>query len=494
MDGFSANKIFESINGYTYDDLILHPGYIDFSIDKISLKTKLTKNITLNTPIISSPMDTVTESKMAISLALQGGIGIIHSNNTIEEQVKQVKTVKKYNNNFILDPVIVSENNTLGDLLKIQKECNFSGFPVTTDGKLDSKLVGFVSKRDFDFIENEDILVSKIMTKDLVYAKDGCSLEEAYEILKKNKVNQLPIIDENDKLVSLISRKDLHRNETYPLASKNTKTNQLLVGATVTTHKSDTERVDKLVDGKVDVIVIDSSQGNSLYQIEMLKYIKNTYPKIDVICGNVVTKEQAMNLIKNGCDALRVGMGIGSICTTQTVCGVGRPQASAVYNVAKYCSKYGVPIIADGGISNSGHIVKALSLGASTVILGSLLAGVDESPGECIYKDGMKLKKYRGMGSLDAMKKNSSRRRYLSDNKLVRVAQGVTGSVSSKGSITEFIPHLLQGVKHGFQNIGSKTIGDVHKALYEENLRFEVRSFSAQMEGNIHHLYNYEKD
>ena len=494
MDGSSAQTIFKSEYGYTYDDMILLPRYIDFSSKDINLKTKLTKKISLNIPIVSSPMDTVTESKMAIGIALEGGIGIIHSNKSIDEQLKEVQTVKRYNNGFILNPVVVSKDSTIEEIENIQDEYGFSGFPVTENGKIGSKLVGFVSARDFDFIQNKSEIVENIMTTELITAKEGCSLKEAYHILTENKVSRLPIINENGELISLISRKDLRINKDYPLASKNNETNQLLVGAAISTHNSDKEKADILVSqGNADIIVVDSSQGNSLFQIEMVKYLKEKYPQLEVIGGNVVTKEQADNLIQAGVDGLRVGMGIGSICTTQNMCGVGRSQASAIYNVAKYARNFNVPIIADGGVSNSGHIVKALSLGASCVMLGSLLAGTDESPGEFVFKDGMKLKKYRGMGSLDAMKNNSSRRYLYEKKSSVLVPQGVSGTVSSKGSVHSFVPHLMQGVKHGFQNLGVKDIVNLHSSLYDERLRFEVRSVASQLEGNVHHLYSWDE-
>ena len=494
MDGNSAHSIFKNKYGYTYDDLIILPNYIDFPNSDISLKTNLTKNISLSIPIVSSPMDTVTEAKMAINLALEGGIGIIHCNNTIEEQLKEVKTVKKFNNGFILNPVVVSKDDTIEDIDTIREECGFSGFPITENGKIGSKLVGFVSNRDIDFIKDKNEIIENVMTTDLTTAKEGCSLGEAYEILKKNKVSRLPIVNNNGDLVSLISRKDLRINKDYPLATKDVKTNQLLVGAAITTHEKDKNRADRLItEGKVDIIVIDSSQGNSSFQITMLKYLKEKYPHVDIIGGNVVTRDQAINLIESGVDGLRVGMGIGSICTTQNMCGIGRAQASAVYNVADCASDNDVPIIADGGISNSGHIVKALSLGASCVMLGSLLAGTDESAGEFVYKDGAKLKKYRGMGSLDAMKKNSSRR-YLYEKKAqISVPQGVSGTVSSKGSVHTFVPHLIQGVKHGLQNVGVKTIDNLHEELYGKDLRFEIRTVASQLEGNVHHLYTWDE-
>ena len=438
-------------------------------------------------------MDTVTEANMAINLALEGGLGIIHSNNTIAEQVEQVKKVKKYNNGFITNPIVLSEQQTVADILDIQEQHGFSGFPVTENGKIGSKLVGFVSKRDFDFIllEDNNTQVKDIMTKKLVVGIETSdfSLKKAYEILKKNKVSRLPIINEKGELVSLISRKDQKKKRDYPFATKHPQTKQLLVGAAVSTHPKDRERIQKLIeDGKVDVLVIDSSQGNSIYQLDTIRYIKEHYSDIDVIGGNVVTAKQAKNLIEAGADGIRVGMGIGSICTTQNVCGVGRSQGSAIYDVGKYCAEKGIPIIADGGISNSGHIVKAVNLGASTVMLGSLLAGTEESCGNTFYENGVKLKKYRGMGSIEAMQSNSSRRYNVQKN--IYVAQGVTGCVSCKGSIHSFVPYLLQGVKHGFQNIGVATIKEAHESLYNEETRFEIRSISSQAEGNVHHLFD----
>jgi IMP dehydrogenase len=497
MNGSTAKNIFSGTLGYTYDDIIILPGFINFPTTEVSLRSQVTKNIQLNLPIISSPMDTVTESNMAISLALQGGMGIIHCNNSIETQVNEVKKVKKYNNGFIMNPIVLSENHTVQEVLDIQKQHGFSGFPVTENGKIGSKLVGFLSERDYDFIEDKTISVKKLMTTKLITGKESkenkLTLEKAYEILKKTKVNRLPIVNENNELISLISRKDQKKEQQFPLVSKNKATNQLLVGASVTTHIKDRERIDKLIEeANVDVIIIDASQGNSQYQIDTLKYIKNKYSHIDVIGGNIVTSDQAIQLINHGVDALRVGMGIGSICTTQNVCGVGRPQASAIYDVANYCREKNIPIIADGGISNSGHIVKALHLGASSIMLGSLLAGTDESAGDTIYQDGIKLKKYRGMGSSEAMKKNSSRRYGVENKKNIHVAQGVTGSVSCKGSIHDFLPYLIQGVKHGFQNIGYKTIKKSQEMMYEGNIKFQIRSFASQLEGNVHHLFEYK--
>jgi len=491
MDGFSANELFNEKIGYTYDDIIILPGYVSNSIDNINLTTKLTKNISLKSPIVSSPMDTVTGHKMAIQMALQGGIGIIHNNNTIEEQVKEINKVKRFNNGFITDPKVIKKNMCIRDVIKLADECGFNGFPVTENGELHSKLIGLVSKRDIDFDDNMDKLVSNIMTTNLIIANEDTTLDDCNKIIKEKKISRLPIVNSNNDLVSLISRKDIRNSFNYPLASKNSRTKQLLIGAAVSTSLKDRERIKSLVDAKVDLLVIDSAQGNSVYQLETIKHIKENYRNIDVIGGNVVTIEQAKNLVEAGVDALRVGMGIGSICTTQNVCGVGRSQGTAVYKVSKYCKEFGIPVIADGGISNTGHMIKAFTLGASCVMLGTMLAGADESPGEYFYKDNIRLKKYRGMGSIDVMNSNRGNRYYSNYN--VHVSQGVSGSVVSKGSINTYLPYIIQSIKHGIQYIGSYNIENLHYMTLNDKIRFEIRSIQSQKEGEIHNLYSYEK-
>lgn len=498
MDGYCVSSIFEKNNnftGYTYDDIILMPGYIDFTMNDISLETRVTRNYSIKTPIVSSPMDTVTEYEMAIQLALQGGLGIIHANMELEKQVEMIKKVKRFNNGFINEPIIVSPKHTLSDIFDLIKETGYTGFPVTLDGTRDSKLVGMITKRDIDFVELKTQRISEFMTSldNLIFIRGEVSLDKARDIVISGKKKRIPIIDINGKLVSMVCRKDILNNTEYPLASRHPKTQQLLVAAAITTHPGYMEKVDAIIEAGVDIICIDASQGNSHFQIDVIKNIKAKYNNIDIIAGNVVTVSQARNLIEAGADALRVGMGIGSICTTQDVTGVGRPQASAVYHVAKYCSSLNenIPILADGGVSSSGHIVKALALGASCVMVGSLLAGTDETPGDFSYRDGIRIKKYRGMGSIDAIKKRMGDR-YLANGKDVKVAQGVSGEVVSKGSVKRHIPYITSGIKHGLQNMGIQNVNQLHTKLYNDNIFIEIRSLQAQREGGIHNVLNYE--
>jgi IMP dehydrogenase len=492
MDGFSSKEIFNGMQGITYADFILLPGYIDFQAKDVNLNTKLTKNININLPFVSSPMDTVTEAEMAINMALLGGIGIIHYNNTIEEQTAMVRRVKRFENGFITDPIVLSPQDSLFAIDEIKAKHGFSSIPITENGELDAKLVGLVTNRDTDLILDRNVKIKEVMTTELITAKHGISLEEANQILRKSKKGKLPIVDENYRLVALISRTDLLKNKDFPLASKS-QDKRLLAGAAVSTREEDKERLDCLVKEGLDVVIIDSAQGNSSFQIEMIKYIKKKYTNLEVIAGNIVTQEQVENLIKAGADALRVGMGTGSICTTQETMACGRPQATAVYKCAVAASKHGVPVIADGGISSIGHMMKALAVGAGSVMMGSLLAGAQEAPGEYFYKDGVKLKSYRGMASIDAMKSGGDKR-YFVEKDSVKVAQGVAGSVVDRGSLLNLIPYYATGLQHACQDVGIKSIDELHKKLYNEELRMQIRSQAAQAEGKVHNLYNYKYD
>ena len=496
---FTASQVFvknPACVAYTYDDLIVMPGHIHFGVGDVNISSNLTRNIRLNAPFVSSPMDTVTEHQMAITMALQGGIGIIHSNLSVEEQAAEVRMVKKYKNGFILDPVCLSPESTASDVMQIKNQKGFSSFPITDNGKIGGKLMGIISNRDTGFIEDRTAKVKEFMTprEKLVVAQDGVSLQEANEILKTSKKGKLPVVNENDEIVALIARTDLQKNRDNPLASKDKVNKQLLVGAAIGTRPADRERAAALVEAGVNVIIIDSSQGDSIYQVEMVEHLKSSYPDVDVVAGNVVTPSQANRLIQAGADGLRVGMGIGSICTTQEVCAVGRAQASAVYHVAKFAKKFGVPIIADGGVKSTGHITKALCLGAGCVMMGSMLAGTDESPGEYFYQDGVRLKRYRGMGSLEAMDAGGDKRYVWDDSATnVKVAQGVSGAVQDKGTLRRYIPYLMQGVGHGLQDAGLASVAAAHEKLYADQLRFEIRSPAAQKEGGVHGLHSFQK-
>ncbi|MCA8912672.1 MAG: IMP dehydrogenase [Planctomycetes bacterium] len=489
-NGLSADELFKrSPYALTYNDVILMPGHIDFAPADVDLSSKLTREITVRRPLVSSPMDTVTEHRMAIALALCGGIGIIHYNCTVDEQVAQVRKVRRFENGFILDPVTLSPEHTIADVRAIKKQHGFSGIPITEDGTTRTKLVGMVTNRDIDFEQDHSRKLKEVMTRNLITAKKGISLAEANEILRESKKGKLPVVDENGLLVSLTSRRDLRKNRDYPDATKDAKKN-LMVGAAISTKNEDRDRMDALAEAGVSVVVIDSAQGDSSFQHEMIKYIKKKHPQVQVIGGNVVTEQQAENLIKAGADALRIGMGPGSICTTQEVMAVGRSQGTAVYYTAKAARKHDVPVIADGGISVIGHIMKALSFGASAVMCGSLFAGTDESPGDYVYREGVRLKVYRGMASLDAMKAGGNKR-YFTEQQDVKVAQGVSGFVQDRGSMFDLVAYLTQGLRLALQDAGVRSVTELHNGLEKGTVRFELRSPSAQREGGVHDLYSY---
>ncbi|TYJ57489.1 inosine-5'-monophosphate dehydrogenase [Cryptococcus floricola] len=509
-DGLSLQELMDSRKngGLTYNDFLILPGHINFPASEVSLQSKATKNIVLNTPFLSSPMDTVTEDRMAIAIALHGGLGIIHHNCTAEEQAAMVRRVKKYENGFITDPVCLGPDATVGDALDIKAKFGFCGVPITENGQIGSKLLGIVTGRDVQF-QDAETPIKSVMTKDVVTGSFPLALEKANSLLRETKKGKLPIVDASGNLVSLVARSDLLKNQNFPYASKVPESKQLYCGAAIGTRPSDKERLKLLAEAGLDVVVLDSSQGNSTYQIEFIQWIKSTYPKIDIIAGNVVTREQAAQLIVAGADGLRIGMGSGSICITQEVMAVGRPQGTAVYAVAEFASRFGIPCIADGGIGNIGHIAKATALGASAVMMGGLLAGTTESPGDYFYHEGKRVKVYRGMGSIEAMEHtqrgsvagkqsmlgldNAATARYFSETDAVKVAQGVSGDVADKGSINKFVPYLYTGLQHSLQDSGIKSITEYHEAARSGALRFELRTASAQVEGGVHGLNSYTK-
>ncbi|ORY23541.1 IMP dehydrogenase/GMP reductase [Naematelia encephala] len=505
-DGLSLHELMDSRKngGLTYNDFLMLPGHINFPASAVSLQTKVTKNIVLNTPFLSSPMDTVTEDRMAISLALHGGLGVIHHNCSAEQQAAFVRKVKKFENGFITDPVCLGPDGTVGDVLDIKARLGFCGVPITETGKIGGKLIGIVTGRDVQFRDPETPLRS-VITTDVVTGRAGIALDEANTLLRDSKKGKLPIVDADGNLVSLVARSDLRKNQNYPLASKVPESKQLYCGAAIGTRPADKDRLKLLVEAGLDVVVIDSSQGNSKFQIEFVQWIKETYPKLDVIAGNVVTREQAAQLIAAGADALRIGMGSGSICITQEVMAVGRPQGTAVFAVSEFASRFGVPTIADGGIGNIGHIAKALALGASAVMMGGLLAGTAESPGEYFYHEGKRVKLYRGMGSIEAMEHtakgvpsavgidNAATARYFSEADTVKVAQGVSGDVADKGSITKFVPYLYTGLQHSLQDAGVQSVTELQAESRSGGVRYELRTASAQVEGGVHGLNSYTK-
>ncbi len=442
--------------GLTFDDVLLVPQKSDVTPNMVELSTQLTKNIKINIPIISSAMDTVTESALAIAMAREGGVGIIHKNMTIEQQATEVDKVKRSEHGVITDPFFLSPEHTLQDADELMGKFKISGVPITVDGKL----VGILTNRDLRFEVDFSKKIKDVMTSEnLVTAKEGTTLDEAQEILRKHKIEKLPIVDDNGNLKGLITIKDIEKSVKYPNAAKDSH-GRLLAGAAIGITDDVLDRVKALHDARVDVLVLDSAHGHSQNILNCLKLVKQHYPDIDVIAGNIATAEAAEELIKAGADAVKVGIGPGSICTTRIVAGVGVPQITAIYEVAKVAKKYKVPVIADGGIKYSGDIPKAIAAGADLIMIGSLLAGCEESPGESEIYQGRKFKVYRGMGSIAAMEKGSKDRYFQTGSKKL-VPEGVEGRVPYKGPLADTIFQLIGGLRSSMGYCGAATIKDL---------------------------------
>ncbi|AEM78119.1 IMP dehydrogenase [Thermoanaerobacter wiegelii] len=442
--------------GLTFDDVLLIPAKSEVLPKDVDLKTKLTKKITLNIPLMSAGMDTVTESKLAIAIAREGGIGVIHKNMPIERQALEVDKVKRSEHGVITDPFYLSPDHTIRDAAELMARYRISGVPITVD----SKLVGIITNRDIRFEDDLDKPIREVMTKDnLVTAPPGTTLEEARQILKKHKIEKLPLVDENNVLKGLITIKDIEKAIEFPNAAKDGK-GRLLVAAAVGVGKDMMDRVKALVEAGVDAIVIDTAHGHSKGVLEAVSKIKEKYPDLQLIAGNVATAVATRDLIERGADCVKVGIGPGSICTTRVIAGVGVPQITAIYDCAQEADKYGIPIIADGGIKYSGDIVKAIAAGASVVMLGSLFAGTEESPGEIEIYQGRSYKVYRGMGSLGAMKEGSSDR-YFQEDVTKFVPEGVEGRVPYKGPLKETVYQLVGGLRAGMGYCGVHNIEEL---------------------------------
>ncbi len=451
------NKIVEA--AITFDDVLLVPSYSEVLPNQVSLKSRLTDKISLNVPIVSAAMDTVTEADLAIALARVGGLGFIHKNMTIAEQAAQVNSVKRSENGMIADPVTLSKDHTLAQAKALMAEYRISGLPVVDKNNY---LIGIITNRDVKYQQNLEVKVEEIMTKEnLITSDKTTNLETAKEILLKNRIEKLPIVDKKNKLVGLITIKDIDNQLEYPNANKD-QNGRLIVGAGVGVGEDTIERITALVKAGVDIVAIDSAHGHSKGVLDKISEIRKTFPDLDIVGGNIVTAEAAKDLIKAGANVLKVGVGPGSICTTRVVAGVGVPQLSAIYNVYEFAKKKNVAVIADGGIKLSGDIVKAIASGAGAVMLGSLLAGTDEAPGEEIIFQGRKFKSYQGMGSLSAMKRGGKERYFQSEAKKF-VPEGIEGRVPHKGKLEDVIFQLTGGLRAGMGYCGAKDIEALQK-------------------------------
>ncbi len=460
---FIADKVV--MDGLTFDDVLLIPAYSEVLPRNVELSTRFSRNIKLNVPIVSAAMDTVTEAKLAIAIAREGGIGVIHKNMSIAEQARQVHAVKRAENGMIYDPVTITRGSTVREALAIMKEFHIGGIPVVDENK---KLVGIVTNRDLRFERNLDSLVDDVMTKEnLVTTSQSTDLQQAADILQRYKIEKLPVVDKDGRLVGLVTYKDITKAKDKPNACKD-KLGRLRVAAGIGVTNDSMQRADALVEAGVDAIVIDTAHGHSKGVVDVLKAVKAKYPDLDVVVGNIATGEAAKYLVAAGADGVKVGIGPGSICTTRVIAGVGVPQLSAVYDVAKALEGTDVPLIADGGIRYSGDIVKALAAGAYSVMLGGMLAGVEESPGETIIYNGRKYKSYRGMGSLEAMERGSKDRYFQDGENDVKklVPEGIAARVPFKGSLYEVVYQMIGGLRSGMGYCGAHNIEELHNAKF----------------------------
>jgi len=451
--------------GLTYDDVLLVPAYSENLPHEVNLGSKFTRNIVINTPIISAAMDTVTEHELAISIAQQGGIGVIHKNMSIERQANEVRKVKRSESGMILDPITLNEEALVGDALRLMAENKIGGIPVISKER---KLKGIVTNRDLRFEKKLNKKIAEVMTtENLVTANEDVDLVKAENILQNHKIEKLPVIDKNDFLVGLITFKDIIKVKQHPNSCKD-KFGRLRVAAAVGISKDTFERIEALVKSSVDAIVIDTAHGHSKGVIDLLKEVKKQYPNLDVVVGNIATGEAALDLVRAGADAIKVGIGPGSICTTRIIAGVGFPQLSAIMNVKKALEGSSVPIIADGGIRFTGDIPKAIAAGGSSVMMGSMFAGTQESPGETIIYEGRKFKTYRGMGSIEAMQKGSKDRYFQEDENDIKklVPEGISARVPFKGSLKEVMHQLIGGLRAGMGYCGAKNIKNLMDAKF----------------------------
>ena len=467
-------------DGITFDDVLLVPAYSEVLPHQVDLSTRLTNKIKLNIPLMSAGMDTVTEHRMAIAMARQGGIGIIHKNMSIEEQAEEVDKVKRSENGVITDPFYLSPDHTLQDANELRGKYRISGVPIVENGK---KLVGIITNRDLKFETDFTKKIRESMTSEgLITAKEGITLDEAKKILWEARKEKLPLVDSEGNLKGLITIKDIEKQIKYPLSAKDDQ-GRLLCGAAVGITDNILERVEALVNAKVDAIVIDTAHGHSANVLKVVKMVRDKFPEVQIIAGNIATGEAAKDLIKAGVDAVKVGIGPGSICTTRVVAGIGVPQVSAVMNVYETAKKYNIPIIADGGIKYSGDIAKALAAGADVCMMGSIFAGCDESPGEYELYQGRKYKVYRGMGSIAAMEAGSKDRYFQTDAKKL-VPEGVEGRVAYKGLVEDTVFQLIGGIRSGMGYCGAKDI----KTLQEESSFVKISSASLK-ESHPHDIH-----